>query len=46
VIFGVVRLIEEINSVRNPATHAEVEPSEIKKMTINCWLVLDAIKKE
>jgi len=43
-IFGVVRDIEEINSVRNPATHADFDAAKIEQAVKKCRRVLDAIK--
>jgi tetratricopeptide (TPR) repeat protein len=43
-IFGVVRAIDDINRVRNLATHANVDPAEIERTVLNCRQVQDAIK--
>jgi hypothetical protein len=43
-LVGKVKLIEDVNRVRNPATHASIDPGQTKELIEKCRQILTAIK--
>jgi hypothetical protein len=39
-----VRLVDDVNRVRNPATHGSIDPGQAKELIMKCRLILTAIK--
>jgi len=43
-LVGKVRLVEDVNRVRNPATHASIDPGQAKELIVKCQQILTAIR--
>ena len=43
-LVGTARLVENVNRVRNPATHASIDSGQTKDLIVKCRQILNAIK--